>query len=176
MTTLTIGAAYAGFVRTWSLEEQRKETYAASSSSHFLRPIHRFGGPKRHDPDATVRCLRFNHNGKVVVTGGSDGKIVLNHIRGHCLGTLPIIEPPSSSTTASSRTNNNSNEADGASIGALCFSSGSRYLVSGDDDGLLKIWDLKRKAPIRTFRDHRTEYHLLREPSLTLDGVSLNLR
>ena len=165
-----LAASCGGVARTWSFSPH--STPAVGDDGHAknatLRSLKTFA--ELHEPMATVRCLRFNHNGKVLVTGGSDGRIVLSHIRGHCLGTLPALPRRSSTTVVKSISSSSSSSDETTGITSLCFSSGSRYLCSGDEGGLLKIWDLKKKQPIRTFRNHRDTYPVqLPQPS------SLNL-
>ena len=83
-----------------------------------------------------AECVRFNHNGQVLVGAGTSGVITLWHTNGTVLGEL------------------SRKQDQGKTIRALSFSSGSRYLATGGDDAIVKVWDLKRREVIRTFRGH----------------------
>jgi protein NEDD1 len=85
-----------------------------------------------------AECVRFNHNGQVLVGAGKSGVITLWHTNGTVLGEL------------------SRNQDVGKTIKAMSFSSGSRYLATGGIDTVVKIWDLKRREVIRSFKSHTT--------------------
>lgn len=85
-----------------------------------------------------AQCARFNHNGQVLVGAGAAGVITLWHTNGTVLGELAR------------------DKDRGHPIRALYFSSGSRYLATGGADRVVKIWDLKRREVIRSFKAHTT--------------------
>eukprot|EP00761_Pharyngomonas_kirbyi_P001512 gb/GECH01001516.1/.p1 GENE.gb/GECH01001516.1/~~gb/GECH01001516.1/.p1 ORF type:complete len:613 (+),score=109.86 gb/GECH01001516.1/:1-1839(+) len=86
--------------------------------------------------EASINVIRWNHNNQVVVSGGSDGIITLNHSNGSILGRL-----------------HGDNIGDG--VCGLSFSSGSRYLCEGGGSGVVRVWDLKKKEAIKTLRGHK---------------------
>eukprot|EP00164_Ancoracysta_twista_P002699 GFYU01003593.1.p1 GENE.GFYU01003593.1~~GFYU01003593.1.p1 ORF type:complete len:817 (-),score=223.66 GFYU01003593.1:113-2563(-) len=88
----------------------------------------------------TANCVRWNHNNQVLVSAGDDGRIVLSHTTGAWLGTLESFKQDAPTTPEE--------------INTLCFSSGSRYLCSGGDDCIVKVWDLKKKERIKSFSGH----------------------
>ena len=83
-----------------------------------------------------AECVRFNHNGQVLVGAGTSGVITLWHTNGTVLGEL------------------SRKQDTGKTIKALSFSSGSRYLATGGVDTVVKVWDLKRREVIRSFKSH----------------------
>jgi protein NEDD1 len=79
----------------------------------------------------------WNHNNQVIATCGSDGKVVLNHSqKGQNLLSLED-------------DNNKTNP-----INSISFTSNSQFLASGGNDGILKIWDLKKRAMGSQHRCH----------------------
>ena len=100
-----------------------------------------------------ANCLRFNHNGQVLVSAGETGSITLRHASGQKLGQLV----DSSSSASFTDSNNENMYGEGTlsnQINAVSFSSGSRYLACGGTDMVVKVWDLKKRSIIRKFRGH----------------------
>ena len=118
----------------------------ASSAADGLKTWTYTGSPgARRSPEVAAardcgaaQCARFNHNGQVIVGAGASGVITLWHTNGTVLGELVR------------------NKDRGQPIHSLFFSSGSRYLATGGVDRVVKIWDLKRREIIRSFKSHKT--------------------
>ena len=128
-------------------------------------------GRDHFNEEIGARCLRFNHNGQVLVSAGENGAITLRHSSGQKLGQL-IDKSASSNSLSSSLSNNNDENMYGNNtsmqqqqqqqhsntimpqINAVSFSSGSRYLACGGTDRIVKVWDLKKRSIIRNFKNH----------------------
>jgi WD40 repeat protein len=66
-----------------------------------------------------AECVRFNHNGQVLVGAGKSGVITLWHTNGTVLGELSRKQDA------------------GKTLRALSFSSGARYLATGGSDAVV---------------------------------------
>jgi len=117
-----IASSSSDGIKTWSV-----------STNQTLTPRSQLRG----GTGGAAECVRFNHNGQVLVGAGTSGVITLWHTNGTVLGEL------------------SRKQDHGKTIRALSFSSGSRYLATGGDDAVVKVWDLKRREVIRTFRGHK---------------------
>eukprot|EP00948_MAST-09A_sp_MAST-9A-sp1_P002319 g2319.t1 len=129
---------------------------------------------QNRQPQRRILSTRFNHNGRVLVSGGDDASIVLctTQGRGKCLGRLSLRDDkfntvPSSSSTTQHAPHSVSGGSDAeqylralsiSRIRSLAFSSGSRYLCSGCDRGSLCVWDLKKRSVVQAFTDHPTKF------------------
>ena len=125
----TLASSSEDGLKTW--------TYGAPGSSLSASAI----APRsqlRGGAGGAAQCARFNHNGQVLVGAGAAGVITLWHTNGTVLGELAR------------------DKDRGKPIRALYFSSGSRYLATGGTDRVVKIWDLKRREVIRSFKAHTT--------------------
>ena len=89
----------------------------------------------RLSENVDTSCADWNHNGQVLATCGRDSKIRLTY-----LSSRKIIATLSSD--------------DNSPINSLSFSIGSRFLVSGGDDGYVKLWDLKKQKRVLQFKNH----------------------
>ncbi|KAJ0408962.1 hypothetical protein P43SY_002841 [Pythium insidiosum] len=86
--------------------------------------------------DAEVTCARYNHNGKILASCSVDGGISLDvAASGELLSRFFC----PAKTLAERRLN------------AVQFSSGSRFLVTGGGDGVVRIWDLKTQEVSQSF-------------------------
>ena len=122
-------ASCADVVKTWEVVGdsgiQPRHTFEAQSSA--------------------VACVCWNHNNQVLASCNHDGLIALSHVEGKLLGVLPPTQTTSAGATAAPRRE---------SIRSIHFSNGSRYLCSGGTEAVVKVWDLKKKDRIRSFRGH----------------------
>ena len=123
MATSVVGSSSVDGIKTWVVSPNN----TLSSRSELRGGT---GGP--------AECVRFNHNGQVLVGAGKSGVITLWHTNGTVLGEL------------------SRKQDTGKTIKTLSFSSGSRYLATGGMDAVVKVWDLKRREVIRSFRSHKT--------------------
>ena len=121
-------------------------------------------GRDHFNEEIGARCLRFNHNGQVLVSAGENGAITLRHSSGQKLGQLidksaspdPYRLPCQITTMRICmviiQVCNNNNNILLPQINAVSFSSGSRYLACGGTDRIVKVWDLKKRSIIRNFK------------------------
>ncbi|XVE52606.1 hypothetical protein DITRI_Ditri02bG0135300 [Diplodiscus trichospermus] len=105
-------------------------------------------------PSFLVNSVKWNHTNLVVASAGEDKKISLWRKNGRSLGTVPV---------AGTDTGDNIEE----SISAISFSNkGSRYICSGGNCQVVRIWDLQRKSCIKWLRGHTS----------TITGVMYNCK
>ncbi|KAG7400610.1 hypothetical protein PHYBOEH_004877 [Phytophthora boehmeriae] len=86
--------------------------------------------------NADVTCVRYNHNGRIVASSSVEGGICLDVAS---TGELLSRFFYPGDTPASRRVN------------AVQFSSGSRFLASGGNDGCVRLWDLKTQEVMQTY-------------------------
>ena len=140
MSSFCIASSSSDGLKTWTYGSESADvsqnSALASSSAHRHSIFPR--SQLRGGTGGAAQCARFNHNGQVLVGAGAAGVITLWHTNGTVLGEL-------------------AREKDrGQRINSLYFSSGSRYLATGGVDSVVKIWDLKRREVIRSFKAHKS--------------------
>lgn len=125
-------ASCADVVKTWEVV-----------GDSGIQPRHAFEAQS-----SAVTCVCWNHNNQVLASCNHDGLIALSHFEGKLLGVLP---PQTSQQTVARR----------ESIRSIHFSNGSRYLCSGGTEMVVKVWDLKKKDKIRSFRGHSAPVNIV---------------
>eukprot|EP00899_Mesostigma_viride_P003484 jgi/Mesvir1/13136/Mv06107-RA.1 len=90
---------------------------------------------------SSVSCVRWNHTNAVVASAGGDGMISLTHVSGDSLGSI-------------SDSSMDAQDPKEFGIAAICFSKGSRYIVSGGASRDVRVWDLKKKQCVKTLTGH----------------------
>eukprot|EP00038_Savillea_parva_P026149 m.51789 g.51789 ORF g.51789 m.51789 type:complete len:526 (-) comp7333_c0_seq2:70-1647(-) len=93
---------------------------------------------------STVNAIRWNHTGKVVASGGDDGRVVLSLPTGEQRGQQLCAFPDSIDISQQVHDK----------LRCVGFGGNSRYLVTGGTGRLVKIWDLKKQALAQTFKGH----------------------
>eukprot|EP01017_Pseudomicrothorax_dubius_P024493 TRINITY_DN2602_c0_g1_i2.p1 TRINITY_DN2602_c0_g1~~TRINITY_DN2602_c0_g1_i2.p1 ORF type:complete len:371 (+),score=30.17 TRINITY_DN2602_c0_g1_i2:159-1271(+) len=84
-----------------------------------------------------INGVTWNHNNQVIASAGADGRIVLSHAgKGN---QLLLLEDELNRTIPTN---------------AVAFTSNSQFLASGGNDGIVKLWDLKRRALSNSFKSH----------------------
>ncbi|KAF4129298.1 WD domain G-beta repeat domain-containing protein [Phytophthora infestans] len=86
--------------------------------------------------NADVSCARYNHNGRILASSSVEGGICLN---------------VASSGELLSRFFNPGEAPANRRVNAVQFSSGSRFLASGGNDGCVRLWDLKTQETMQTY-------------------------
>ena len=86
--------------------------------------------PVVHTHPSTCRVVKWNENNIVHVSAGDAGVLVIHKNGSKLLGTLPASEEP----------------ALGCSVNCVAFARGSKSLAAGCDDGIIHVWDLRRKV------------------------------
>ncbi|KAG1700869.1 hypothetical protein DVH05_011755 [Phytophthora capsici] len=86
--------------------------------------------------NADVSCVRYNHNGRILASSSVEGGICLDVASS---GELLSRFFYPGETPATRRVN------------AVQFSSGSRFLASGGNDGCVRVWDLKTQEVMQTY-------------------------
>ena len=97
-----------------------------------------------------MNALRWSPTNGALACAGSDGRAHLLKPTGERLGKIPGDD--GDPTTAPGRH---------PAIHALGFSKGSRYLATGGASGDVVIWDLKRKAKLKTLSGHAADVDAL---------------
>eukprot|EP00949_MAST-11_sp_MAST-11-sp1_P003854 g3854.t1 len=128
-------------LRTWNVGSHSPSLDGAEHAESLLTLAARDNFTR--DGEGEVACAKFNHNGQVMVSSGSQGRITLRHANGTKLGVLQGEGGASSDGVGRS-----------SAINCLNFSSGSRYLACGGASQVVRIWDLKKREIIRSFRGH----------------------
>ena len=90
----------------------------------------------RFQPHAgKVKCVTWNHNNRVIATGGEDSQIFLSHSEtAEKLGVLA------------------SNES--SPVNCLSFTSKSDLIAGAYTDGVVRVWDLRKRESTMNFSDH----------------------
>ncbi|KAG6977033.1 hypothetical protein JG688_00000751 [Phytophthora aleatoria] len=86
--------------------------------------------------NSDVSCVRFNHNGRILASSSVEGGICLK---------------VASSGELLSRFFNPGDAPANRRVNAVQFSSGSRFLASGGNDGCVRLWDLKTQEIMQTY-------------------------
>jgi len=95
-----------------------------------------------NDPNDKVNGLSWNHTNQVIAIGGTGRKVrLIQSSNGALLSTIPF-------------TDVSNNEYMDKEIGAISFSTNSRYLATGSGS-ILSIWDLKKRAVKSQFTLHK---------------------
>ena len=102
---------------------------ACGSNATIWRPDakeHSFLQIQHHDQCAAVA---WNHNNKVLASGGAVGRLALHYHNAGLMGVLPKDDEDAVSP-----------------INDLSFSRGSKLIASAHDSGEVQIWDLKNQV------------------------------
>ncbi|CAI9091576.1 OLC1v1026642C1 [Oldenlandia corymbosa var. corymbosa] len=92
-------------------------------------------------PGSKVHSVKWNHTNLVVASAGQDRKISLWGKNGQSLGTIPAA--------------GSGNGDDIEEIYSINFSNkASKYICSGGDGQVVRIWDLQRKRCIKWLKGH----------------------
>ncbi|ETI36812.1 hypothetical protein F441_17026 [Phytophthora nicotianae CJ01A1] len=86
--------------------------------------------------NSDVSSVRYNHNGRILASSSVEGGICLN---------------VASSGELLSRFFNPGDAPANRRVNAVQFSSGSRFLASGSNDGCVRLWDLKTQDVMQTY-------------------------
>lgn len=111
--------------------------HLAATGGNLLRLWHRQTQAEATvSHDAAVQCVAWNRNNKVVATGCADGVVQLAYSSGQLMSVL---------------------RAGGAAgplggLAALDWSTGSKLLAAGSDNGGVYVWDLKASKVRRAVR------------------------
>jgi glucose repression regulatory protein TUP1 len=96
--------------------------------------------------DSVVCCVRFSVDGKFVATGCNKSAQIYDVATGEKVCVLAD-EPP----------------ADGGDlyVRSVCFSPDGRYLATGAEDKLIRVWDIERRTIRCTFAGHDQDIYSL---------------
>ena len=89
-----------------------------------------------------VRCVRFDNAGQLLGSCGDDG----------CIHIAPV--PGGGAEAAAAPTTTLRPDDTLSPTTCFSFSSGSGYLSSGSEDGIIRVWDTKQRRVLQRFDDH----------------------
>ncbi len=96
--------------------------------------------------ESVVCCVRFSHDGKYVATGCNRSAQIFDVVTGQKLFTLQ----------------DESVDAVGdLYIRSVCFSPDGRYLATGAEDKLIRVWDIASRTIRNTFAGHEQDIYSL---------------
>ena len=84
-----------------------------------------------------VNSVAYNHNSRVLASSGDDGSIVLSHTE--TSDRLATLEPTTFQTSP---------------INSIAFTSKSDMIGCGSLDGVVRVWDLRKKEVTASFKHH----------------------
>lgn len=105
----------------------------------------------------TVDAITFSPDGSILASGDSSGKIILWRLDAHNQkSTLPRLLRSLTGGKHDSARNNEKRTLTGHAlpIGVLDFTTDSRKLASGSQDGTVIVWDVETEKPLVTLTGH----------------------
>jgi WD40 repeat protein len=105
-----------------------------------------------------VNAASFSPDAKMVATASDDGTVkVWNSANGQLIRTLVVNQPQDTNKISVNSSTGKSEVTTTYSIGgvnAVAFSADGKYLATGSDDGLAKIWDANTGQLLQTLSGH----------------------
>ncbi|SMN20659.1 similar to Saccharomyces cerevisiae YCR084C TUP1 General repressor of transcription [Maudiozyma saulgeensis] len=115
---------------------------------------------KSLDHSSVVCCVRFSNDGKYLATGCNRTTQVYEVATGILTARLT-----DDSTTKTYDQNEGSHETDGGTtdlyIRSVCFSPDGKFLATGAEDKLIRIWDIERQEIVTVLRGHEQDIYSL---------------
>ncbi|CAB4254781.1 similar to Saccharomyces cerevisiae YCR084C TUP1 General repressor of transcription [Maudiozyma barnettii] len=115
---------------------------------------------KSLDHSSVVCCIRFSNDGKYLATGCNRTTQVYEVATGNLTARLT-----DDSTTKTDDPQEDNHETDGGStdlyIRSVCFSPDGKFLATGAEDKLIRIWDIERQEIVTVLRGHEQDIYSL---------------
>ncbi|AMD22559.1 HHL211Cp [Eremothecium sinecaudum] len=127
------------------------------------------------DHSSVVCCVRFSNDGEYLATGCNKTTQVYRVSTGELVARLSddtvnsdstdAASGPASGEPAEANADNSAKIQTGSSsdlyIRSVCFSPGGKYLATGAEDKLIRIWDLSTKKILMTLQGHEQDIYSL---------------
>ena len=121
------------------------------------------------DHSSVVCCVKFSNDGKFLATGCNRTTQVYNVVTGELVCSLSDDKTLNthlnqSTITLLNESINNSkkdNNTGDLYIRSLCFSPDGKYLATGAEDNLIRIWDLTQKKICMILKGHKEDIYSL---------------
>lgn len=125
---------------------------------------------KSLDHTSVVCCVKFSNNGKLLATGCNKTTQIYNVTDGNLIARLSDDTNTNTTTTSKNNTiDNNNNKPFHSStttssdlyIRSLCFSPDTKFLATGAEDHLIRIWDLNNNKILKILSGHKQDIYSL---------------
>lgn len=109
---------------------------------------------KSLDHSSVVCCVQFSNDGKFLATGCNKTTQVYDVSTGILTARL------TDDSTKSNQSTNDSNSTD-LYIRSVCFSPDGKFLATGAEDKLIRIWDIERQEVVTVLEGHEQDIYSL---------------
>lgn len=114
------------------------------------------------DHSSVVCCVRFSKDGKFLATGCNKVTQVFGVETGELVARLSD-DSASQTTTNSDGTTTTNYQTDSGDlyIRSVCFSPDGKFLATGAEDKLIRIWDLATRTIVKVLKGHEQDIYSL---------------
>lgn len=109
---------------------------------------------KSLDHSSVVCCVQFSNDGKYLATGCNKTTQVFDVATGALVARL------ADDSSKAGKSANDSNSTD-LYIRSVCFSPDGKFLATGAEDRLIRIWDIQRKEVVTVLEGHEQDIYSL---------------
>lgn len=115
---------------------------------------------KSLDHSSVVCCVKFSNDGEFLATGCNKTTQVYKVSTGELVAKLSDDNAPSLQNNNDSNNNENGGSTD-LYIRSVCFSPDGKFLATGAEDRLIRIWDIEKKEIIMVLQGHDQDVYSL---------------